>query len=165
MFTGRTDAEAEAPILWSPDVKSRLIGKDPDTDKDWGKEEKGVIEDKMAGWHNGHEFEQTPGDSEGLGSPACCSSWGGKEPDMTYQLNSNSKRHFGVSQWIRKCFWHLGGEGQHRWSWIPNETQDSYPRELCIPKSVLPRWKRTAVNSQLTSYLSTPLVGKCVHCP
>ena len=68
----RTDAEAEAPILW-PDVKSRLIGKDPDAWKDWRQEAKGTTEDEMVGWHhrlNGHEFEQTPGDGEGQGSLA-----------------------------------------------------------------------------------------------
>ena len=68
IFIGRTDAEGEAPILWPPDDKSRLIGKDPDAGKDWGQEEKGMTEDEMVGWlHwlNGHEFEQTPGDSEG----------------------------------------------------------------------------------------------------
>ena len=62
---GRTDAEAEAPILWPPDVKSRLTGKDPDAGKDWGQEEKGAIEDEMVGWHhwlNGHEFEQALGE-------------------------------------------------------------------------------------------------------
>ena len=66
-------------ILWSPDVKSRLIGKDPDAGKDRGQEEKGATENEMVGWHhwlNGHEFEQTPGDSEGQGSLVCCSSWG-----------------------------------------------------------------------------------------
>ena len=60
IFVGRTDAEAEAPILWPPDVKSRLIGKDPDAEKDWGQEGKGPTEDKMVGWHhwlNGHGFE------------------------------------------------------------------------------------------------------------
>ena len=65
IFIGKTDAEAETPILWSPDVKSRLIRKDPDAGKDWGQEEKGETEDEMVGWHhqfNGHEFEQTPGD-------------------------------------------------------------------------------------------------------
>ena len=83
IFIGRTEADAEAPILRSPDVKSWLMGKDLDAEKDWGKEEKGAIEDEMAGWLNGHEFEQTPGDSEGRGSLACCSSWGRKESDMT----------------------------------------------------------------------------------
>ena len=73
LFFGRTDAEAEAPILWSSDVKSQLIRKDPNAGKDWAQEEKGATEDEMVGWHhlfNGHEFEfeQTLGDSEGQGS-------------------------------------------------------------------------------------------------
>ena len=71
IFTGRTDAEA--PVLKPPDVKSQLTGKDPAAGKDWGQEEKGVTEDELVGWHhwlNGHEFEQTPGDSEGHGSLA-----------------------------------------------------------------------------------------------
>ena len=85
-----TNAEAEAPILWSPDAKSRLIGKDPDVGKDWRQKEKGTTEDEMIGlhhWFNGHEFEQTLGDSDGQGSLACCSPWGCKESDMTKQLN------------------------------------------------------------------------------
>ena len=68
IFIGRTDAKAEAPILWPPEMKSRLVGKDPDAGKDWGQEEEGTTEDEMVGWHhglNGHEFEQTLGDSEG----------------------------------------------------------------------------------------------------
>ena len=76
MFIGRTDAEAETPMLWPPDVKSQFIGKDPDAGKDWGQEEKGATEDEMVGWHhrlNGQKFKQTPGDSEGQGSLACCS--------------------------------------------------------------------------------------------
>ena len=67
MFIGRTDAETEAPILWPPAAKKWLTGKDPDAGKDWRQEETGVREDEIAGWHhrlNGHEFEQTPGDSE-----------------------------------------------------------------------------------------------------
>ena len=76
---GRTDAEAEAPILWPPDAKSWLIGKDSDAGKDWGQEEKGTTEDERVGWHhqlNGHEFEQTLGDSEVQRSLVCCGSWG-----------------------------------------------------------------------------------------
>ena len=68
IFIGRSDAEAEAPILWPPDAKNQLIGKDPDAGKDWRREEKGVIEDEMVGWHHqldGHEFEQAPGDGDG----------------------------------------------------------------------------------------------------
>ena len=67
IFTGKTDAEAEVPILWPPDGKSWLIRKDLDSGKDWGQEKKGATEDEMDGWHhwlNGHEFEQTLGDSE-----------------------------------------------------------------------------------------------------
>ena len=86
IFIGRTDAEAEAPILWPPDAKNWLIGKDPDAGKDWRQEEKRVTEDEMVGWHhclNGHEFEQTPENSEGQRSLTCCSPWRHKESDMT----------------------------------------------------------------------------------
>ena len=89
ILIGRTDAEAEAPILWPPDMKSWLIGKDPDAGKDW-RQEKGTTEDKMIGWHhgfNGREFEQTLGDGKGQGSLLCCSPWGHKESDTTEQLN------------------------------------------------------------------------------
>ena len=90
IFIGRTDAEAETPILWPPDTKSWRIGKDPDAGKDWGQEEKGMTEDKMVGWHhwlNEHEFGWTPGAGDGQGDLACCGSWGHKESDMTEQLN------------------------------------------------------------------------------
>ena len=86
IFTGRTDAEAEVPMLCPPDAKSQLIGKDPDAGKDWSQEEKGMTKDEMVGWHhrfNGHEFEQTSGDGEGQKSLVYCSPWGLKELDMT----------------------------------------------------------------------------------
>ena len=86
IFIGRTDAEAETPILWLPDVKNWLIWKDPDSGKDWRQEEKGTTDDEMAGWHhrlNGHEFEQALGVGDGQGSLACCSPQGRKEPDIT----------------------------------------------------------------------------------
>ena len=91
-FTGRTDAEAEAPILWPPEEKNWLNEKDPDAGKDWGQEEKRETEDEMVGWHpwiNGHEFEPIPRDGEGQGSLAYCSPWGQKESGMTQQLNNN----------------------------------------------------------------------------
>ena len=91
-LAGRTDAEAEASVLWPPDVKSWLIRNNPDAGKDWRQEEKGTTEDEMVGWHhqpNGHEFEQALGDGEGEGRLACCSPWGCKESDMTEQLNNN----------------------------------------------------------------------------
>ena len=86
IFTVRTDAEAEVPVLCPPDAKSRLFGKDPDAGKDWSQEEKGMTKDEMVGWHhqfNGHEFEQTSRDGEGQKSLVCCSPWGCKELDMT----------------------------------------------------------------------------------
>ena len=91
VFTERTYAEAEAPILWPHNVKSWLIGKDPDAGNIWRQEEKGATEDEMVRWHhrlNGHELEQTPVDGEGQGSLVCCSSWDCKELNTTEQLDN-----------------------------------------------------------------------------
>ena len=90
VFIGRTDAKAETPILWLPLAKSWLIGKDLDSGRNWGQEEKGMTEDEITGWHHqldGHEFEQTLGGGNGQGGLACCDSWGHKESDMTEWLN------------------------------------------------------------------------------
>ena len=90
IFNGRTDVEAETPILWPPDAKSWLIGKNLDARKEWRQEEKGVTEDEIVGWHhqlNGHESEQALRVGDGQGSLACCSPWGQKESDMTEPLN------------------------------------------------------------------------------
>ena len=90
VFIGRTDAEAETPMLWPPHEKNWLIGKDPDAGRDWGQEEKGMTEYKMALWYprlDGLEFEWTPGVGDGQGGLACCDSWGRKESDTTEQLN------------------------------------------------------------------------------
>ena len=87
-FTGRTDAEAL--ILWPPDLKNWLIGKDPDAGQDWRQEEKEMTEDEMVGWHhqfNGHEFDQAPGVGDGQGILSCCSPWGHKESDTTEWVN------------------------------------------------------------------------------
>ena len=76
IFIGRTDAES--PILWPPDAKNWLTGKEPDAEKDWRREEKGTTDDEMVGWHyqlNGHEFKQALGVGDGQGSLACCSPW------------------------------------------------------------------------------------------
>ena len=86
IFIGRTDAEVNALILWPHDVKSWLIGKDSESGKDWGQEEKRATEDEMVGWHhwlNGHKFEQTLRESEGQRSMACCRPCGSKESDTT----------------------------------------------------------------------------------
>ena len=90
IFIGRTDAQAEALILWPPDGKNWLIGKDPDAGKDWRQEEKGMAEDEMVPWHhwlNGHDFEKVLGVGDGLGCLLCCSPWGCKELDTTEWLN------------------------------------------------------------------------------
>ena len=90
VFIGRTDVEGETPILWPPNAKSWLIGKDLNAGKGWGQEEKEVTEDEMVGWHhglNGHGFGCTPGVGDGQGGLVCCSSWGRKESDTTEQLN------------------------------------------------------------------------------
>ena len=87
---GKTDAEA--PILWPPDARSQLVGKDPDAGKDWSQEEKGMKEEEMVGWYhwfNGQEFEQTPGDSEKQGSLVWGSPWGHKQSDTLEQLKNN----------------------------------------------------------------------------
>ena len=90
VFIGRTDAKAETPVLWPPDAKSWLIGKDPDVGKDWRRGEKETTEDEMVGWHhwlNGHSFWWTPGVGDGQGGLSCCGSWGLKESDRTEWLN------------------------------------------------------------------------------
>ena len=95
ILIGRTDAEAETPVLWPPDAKSWLVWKDPDAGKDWRWEEKGTTEDEMVGWYhwlNGDEFEQVLGVGDGHGSLACCSLWGHKESDTTDWLNWTEHR-------------------------------------------------------------------------
>ena len=90
IFMGRIEAEAQAPLLWPPDVMSLIIGKDPDSGKDWGQEEKGMTEDEMVGWlhwHNGHGFGWTLGVGDGQGGLVCCGSWGHKESDTTEWLH------------------------------------------------------------------------------
>ena len=99
VFAGRTNAEAETPILWPPDVKSWLIWKNLDAGKDWGQEEKRTTEDETVGWHhrlNGHGFEWTPGVGDGQGGLVCCGLWGRKELDTTEQLNWTKPKG---------CFW------------------------------------------------------------
>ena len=90
VFIGRTDVEAETPVLWPPDAKSWLIGKDPDAGKDWGQEKKRTKEDEMAGWHHRldeRESEWTPGVGDGQGGLVCCGSWDHKVSNTTERLN------------------------------------------------------------------------------
>ena len=93
IFTERTDAEVKTPILWPPDSKSWLTEKDPDAGKDGGLEEKGVTEDEMVGWSHHfdrHEFEQTPGNSEGREAWHAAVHGDHQESDTAEWLNSNS---------------------------------------------------------------------------
>jgi len=92
IFIGRTDAEAETPILWPPDAKNWLVGKDPDAGKDWWQEENRMTKDEMVGWHHwldGQKFAQAPRVGDGWGSLMCCSPWGCKESrhDWLTELN------------------------------------------------------------------------------
>ena len=89
IFIGRTDVEAEIPILWPPDGKSWLLWKDPDAGKDWRRVQKGTAEDEMVGWHcrlNGGEFEWALRVGDGRGGVPCCSPRGRKESDTTERL-------------------------------------------------------------------------------
>ena len=101
VFIGRTDAEAETPVLWRPHAKSWLIVKDPDARRDWGQEEKG-IENEMAGWYHrlvGHEFVWTQGVGDGQGHLACCNSWGRKDSDMTERQTELNWSRFSHAHW------------------------------------------------------------------
>ena len=96
VFIGRTDAKAETPILWPLHAQSWLTGKDTDAGRNWGQEEKGITKDEMAGWHHRldrHEFEWTPGVSDGQGDLAYCDSWSRKESDTTEWLNWTEQIH------------------------------------------------------------------------
>ena len=95
ILIGRTNAETEALVFWSPDANSQFIVKVPDAGKDWGQKEKRVSENEMDGWHlwcNGHEFGQTLGDGEEQGGLVGCSPWGHKELDTTGRVNNNSNK-------------------------------------------------------------------------
>ena len=121
IFIGRTDAEAEAPILWPPEAKNWLIGKDLDSGKDWRQEEKGMTEDEMVGWHhwlNGYEFEKALGVGDRQGSLVCFSPFGCKELDMTEQLNGLT----GANNRSCRCLW------------SNNEVQSSFTLELLVWK-------------------------------
>ena len=113
VFIGRTDVEAETPILWPPDGKSCPIGKDPVAGKDWRQEENGMTEDEMAGWHHwldGCESAWTLAVCDGQGGLACCDSWGRKELDMTEGLNwTELKCYFNKTCSNKSCMYVCAG--------------------------------------------------------
>ena len=130
IFTGRTSSEAEAPVLWLPDVKSWLIGKDPDGGKDWGREEKGTTEDEMVGWHHqlyGHEFEWTLGDSEGQGSLMWYNPWVAKSP--TRLINCTTTRLETLQKLWEETFLALPPSGR---CWHPWLRATSLYRGFCF---------------------------------
>ena len=131
VFIGRTDVEAEAPILWPPHAKSWLIWKDPDAGKDWGQEEKGTTEDEMAGWHHrlsGDESGWTLGVGDGQGGLAFCGPWGRKESDTTDRLNwTELKQHSN-----NYCVQESSRDAKISW-WKYNEEQS-----ICIVSKWLP---------------------------
>ena len=120
LFIGRTEAEAEAPILWPPDAKTWLIGKDPDAGEDWGQEEKGTTEDEMVGWHLPSAYSMDMG-SRKLGELVkdreawCVAVCGGhKELDMTERLNSNNSNLTDMYWEIKaSSSWHTAEDLRH----------------------------------------------------
>ena len=117
VFFGRTDVEAETPILWPPHKKNWLIGKDPDAGRDQGQEEKGTTEDEIGGWHHqldGRESEWTPGVGDRQAGLACCDSWGCKESDTTEWLNWTEMIFISCfPQWVDVLLQALGWSNNH----------------------------------------------------
>ena len=134
IFIGRTDAEAETPILWPPNAKNWLTWKDPDAGKDWRQEEKGTTEDEMFGWHhqlNGHVFEQSLTVGDGQEGLECCSPWGHKKLDRTEPLNwtelivsliAHLCLRAGICKWLASgvCLQELI-ESQCKWGHFPEQ--------------------------------------------
>ena len=114
VFIGRTDVEAETPILWPPDAKSWLIWKDPDAGKDWEQEEKETTEEEIVGWHHwhdGHGFGWTLEVGDGQGGLVCCGSWGHKESDMAERLNWTEYSLRNIKMYIKKQRYHFADKG------------------------------------------------------
>ena len=152
IFIGRTDAEAEAPILRPPDAKSQLIRKDPDSGKDW-RQEKGKTEDKMVGWHHwfdGHEFEEAPGDGEGQGNLVYFNPWGHKESDTTEWLKNNDLPKRG--NWGSESLALVWGHRASQWpcwasyqAWVTARTES-------LPCSSALGWRRGTVQHLLACW-------------
>ena len=131
VFIGRTDVEAETPILWPPDAKNWFIGKDPDAGQDWRQEEKGTTEAKMVGWLHwvdGREFEQAPGVGDGQGSLVCCSPWGRRvrhnwATELNWAVQMAADPEYRVSIYFTTLIQELELE---RWLWRVLSTVSKY---------------------------------------
>ena len=126
IFIGRTDAEAEALIPWPPDVKSWLVGKDPDAEKGWRQDEKGTTEDKMVGCHHQlNGYEQALGDGEGQGG--WCAAVHGAAKSQTQ-----------LSDWTTATAWHGAWPSSGSWEWV----HDQFPYCNCPSQKILTPWLR-----------------------
>ena len=144
VFTGMTDAEAEAPILWPPDGKR----KDSDAGKEWRHEEKGTTEDEMVGWHHRlyrHEFEQTARDGEKTRKPGVLQSKEWQRVGMPYQLNNNNKRAINTFSWTQ---YHLFSTEGHLLLYISYLNSDNHtsllacdsPRKSLLCQAAWAEW-------------------------
>ena len=158
ILIGNSGAEVETPILWPPDAKSQLTGKDPDAWKDWG-QEKGSTEDEMFGWlHqlNGHEFEQTLGDSKGQGDLVSWVHGGGrKELDMTERLNNNNNNNNDSQSFVVTL------PSRHSLQMVPQGQLNS----LVLGSNLLPYCKPIPLLSQGRTLLRSPRWAVCLFYP
>ena len=149
VFIGRTDVEAETPILWPPDAKSWLIWKDPDAGKDSAQKEKGTTEDEMAGWHHwldGCESEWTLGVGDGQGGLVCCDSWGHKELDTTERLNWTElecKSRKSRDTWSHRQIWPWSTKWSRAILRGGNNTQKNYTKKIFMTQITTMVWSRT----------------------
>ena len=164
IFIGRTDAEAEVPSLWPPDVKNWLTGKDPHAVKEWRQEKKWMREDEMLGWHhqfNGHKFEQTPRDSKRQERLACSSPWGHRvghdwatkkqqqpPPSTMFFVTPHSVQLCSVAQ-LYPTLWPHGL--QHARLPCPSPTPEVYSNSYPLKSSPTPQFK--SINSSVLSFL------------
>ena len=144
IFIGRTDTEAQTPILWPPDVKNWFIWKDPDAGKDWRQEEKGMTEDEMVGWHHRHdgrEFEQAPGVSDGQGGLVCCGPWG-----QTRLSDWTELRYF--REKLKQRIWGRGSVPGRPYGVLLGYKMILVIRFCYLPQTQAP-WRHTAARSVL----------------